>query len=44
MVGYVLEKSGKPEQAIRYYAEALKLKPGDELATHLMAAVEVSGN
>jgi len=42
MIGYVLEKSGKIDQAIQYYGQALKLKPDDELATKLMATVDVS--
>ena len=39
-IGYVLEKQGKSEQAIKFYGEALKIKPGDELATRLMASVD----
>jgi Flp pilus assembly protein TadD len=39
MIGYVLEKSGKPQQAAQYYGRALKLKPDDELAAKLMASV-----
>ena len=42
MIGYVLEKSGKPQQAVKYYAQALKLKPDDELAARLMASVDLS--
>jgi Flp pilus assembly protein TadD len=38
MIGYVLEKSGRREQAMKYYAAALKLRPGDELASKLMAS------
>ena len=41
MMGYVYQKTGKPEQAIQCYAKALKLHPGDELAERLMASVEV---
>jgi Tfp pilus assembly protein PilF len=40
MIGYVLEKSGQSNRAIDYYAQALRLKPNDELATRLMARVE----
>jgi Flp pilus assembly protein TadD len=40
MVGYVLEKTGKPEQAMKYYAQALKIKPDDVLAASLMASVD----
>jgi Flp pilus assembly protein TadD len=39
MIGYVLEKQGKTEQATWYYAQALKLNPTDELAAGLMASV-----
>jgi hypothetical protein len=39
MTGYVLEKMGQSQQAIEFYARALKVKPGDELATQLMAGV-----
>ena len=41
MVGYVLEKQGHADQALRYYGQALNLKPGDELATRLMASVNL---
>jgi tetratricopeptide (TPR) repeat protein len=40
MIGYSYEKLGKAEKAMEYYAEALKLKPNDELATQLMAGVD----
>jgi tetratricopeptide (TPR) repeat protein len=39
MIGYVLERQGRPEQAMRYYGHALRLSPGDQLATSLMAAL-----
>jgi hypothetical protein len=39
MTGYVLEKSGQTQQAIELYARALQIRPGDELATELMAGV-----
>lgn len=39
MTGYVLEKSGQTQQAIEFYARALQIRPGDELATQLMAGV-----
>ena len=42
MVGYVLEKLGRNDEALRNYAAALKIKPGDELATRLMADVELN--
>lgn len=42
MAGYVLEKAGQTQQAIEFYARALQVKPGDELATQLMAGVGVN--
>lgn len=39
MTGYVLEKLGQPQQAIEFYARALRVKPDDELANQLMAGV-----
>lgn len=42
MLGYTMEKLGKPDQAIRCYAQALKIKPKDDLATQLMAGVEMT--
>ncbi len=47
MTGFVLEKMGRSEEAIRFYSMALKLKPNDDLATSLLAKVQVgttSGN
>lgn len=41
MVGYALEKLGRSEEALKAYARALKMKPGDELATRLMAEVQL---
>lgn len=41
MVGYVLEKSGQSEAALNCYARALQIKPNDEMASRLMAAIEV---
>ena len=41
MTGYVLEKTGRRELAVRYYSQALKIKPGDELASKLMATVDL---
>jgi tetratricopeptide (TPR) repeat protein len=41
MIGYILEKLGRNDEAIHYYGQALKIKPDDELATKLMAAVNV---
>jgi Flp pilus assembly protein TadD len=41
MTGFALEKLGRSDEAIRFYADALKIKPNDELAARLMASVEV---
>jgi tetratricopeptide (TPR) repeat protein len=41
MVGYALQKMGKPQQAIQYYAKALRIKPGDDMASQLIAGVDV---
>lgn len=42
MIGYVLEKMGRQAQAMNYYAQALQLKPNDELASRLMANIDLS--
>jgi Tfp pilus assembly protein PilF len=42
MAGYVMERTGKPEQAMHYYAKALKVHPGDELATRLLAGLQLA--
>ncbi len=39
MVGYVLEMTGQNDQAIKCYARALQIKPNDEMASQLMAAL-----
>jgi Flp pilus assembly protein TadD len=41
MVGYTLQKLGRADEASRYYAKALKMKPGDEMARKLMASVDL---
>ena len=41
MTGLVLEKMGRSTEAVRYYSQALKIKPNDELATSLLAKVQV---
>jgi superkiller protein 3 len=41
MIGLVLEKKGNGAEALKQYARALKIKPGDELATRLMAEVQL---
>jgi hypothetical protein len=40
MMGYVLEKTGRSDQASPFFAKALRLKPDDELAMKLMASIE----
>lgn len=42
MIGYVLEKMGRQAQAMNYYAQALQLKPNDELASRLMANIDLA--
>ena len=39
---YVLEKMGHNDEALRCYAQALKLKPNDDFATRLMAEVQLN--
>ena len=39
MTGFVLEKMGRSDEAIRFYSLALKVKPNDDLATSLLAKV-----
>ncbi len=41
MCGYVLERMGKAGEAIDYYAQALKIKPDDDLAASLMSSVRL---
>lgn len=41
MTGYVLQKLGRTDEAIQYYGKALKRNPSDELATKLMAGIEL---
>jgi Flp pilus assembly protein TadD len=42
MIGFCFERAGRPEQAARYYAQALRLKPQDEMATKLMASLDAT--
>ncbi len=42
MSGYVLEKLGRSDEAIQYYGKALKRNPNDELATKLMAGLQLN--
>ena len=41
MIGYALQKTGHSDQAIQYYARALRIKPGDDMAHTLMADVDL---
>jgi len=40
-VGFVLEKMGKSDEAMKCYAKALKMSPGDEMATKLLSQVQL---
>jgi Flp pilus assembly protein TadD len=42
MIGYVYERTGRPDLAMQHYGRALKLQPGDELASKLMAGVNLN--
>jgi tetratricopeptide (TPR) repeat protein len=42
MTGYVLEKLGKPDEAMQFYGRALKRNPNDELANRLMAGLQTN--
>ena len=42
MSGYVLEKLGRSDEAVQYYGKALKRNPNDELATKLMAGLQLN--
>lgn len=42
MIGYVFEKSGRSDLALQYYGRALKVKPSDDLASRLMAGVNLN--
>ena len=39
MIGYTLKQLGRNDEAAKYYAKALKIKPGDDMAKRLMASV-----
>ena len=41
MVGYVFERLGRHDAAMKCYAKALKLKPNDEMASQLMAGLDL---
>jgi tetratricopeptide (TPR) repeat protein len=40
MVGYTYEKLGRHDEAMRSYARAIKIKPGDDMASRLMAGID----
>jgi tetratricopeptide (TPR) repeat protein len=42
MVGYTLQKLGRSDEATQYYAKALRIKPGDEMARKLLASVDTN--
>jgi Tfp pilus assembly protein PilF len=42
MVGYVFERLGRNEAAMKCYAKALKMKPNDEMASKLMAGLDLN--
>ena len=42
MVGYTLQKLGRTTEATQYYAKALRIKPGDEMARKLLASVDTN--
>jgi tetratricopeptide (TPR) repeat protein len=39
MIGYVMQKTGKHDQALHFYGRALQLAPHDEMAQRLMASI-----
>ncbi len=41
MVGLTLDKLGRDSEAATYYQQALKIKPGDEMAARLMTRLDV---
>jgi Flp pilus assembly protein TadD len=42
MVGYVFERLGRTDNAMKCYAKALKMKPNDEMASKLMASLDLN--
>jgi len=42
MMGYVQQKKGQLPVALGYYQQALKIKPTDELAGHLLAGLDAN--
>ena len=41
MIGYVYEKTGRQDTAMQYYGKALAIKPNDQLASRLMAGIDL---
>jgi hypothetical protein len=41
MVGYAFEKLGRQDAALKCYAKALKINPGDRMASQLMAGIDL---
>lgn len=42
MIGYAYAKMGRQAEALQYYGKALSIRPGDDLATQLMAGVNLN--
>ena len=42
MIGYVFERLAGNDAAVKCYAKALKLKPNDEMASKLMAGINLN--
>jgi Flp pilus assembly protein TadD len=42
MIGYVFERLGRNDAAVKCYAKALQLKPNDQMASQLMAGVNLN--
>jgi len=40
MIGYTLAKMGREREAVNYYSQALRIKPGDDMASELMAQID----
>jgi len=41
-VGYTLQQLGRNDEALKYFAQALKIKPGDEMAARMMASLDAN--
>jgi len=40
MVGYTLTKLGREQEAVAYFEQALRVKPGDDMAAQMMAQID----